>query len=77
MFVGVFVLFLFVSVFVCLGLLFVFFIILVWSFLGCFVPRPGVRSVYKSWLPEMSCELQFVLVTSLYRWISRSLVSHL
>lgn len=55
----------------CLGLL--FFIILVWGFLDCFVPYPRVRSVYKSWLPEISFELQFLLVTSLYRWISWSL----
>lgn len=50
-----------------------FSVILVWGFLGCFVPYQRVRSVYKSWLPEISCELQFLLVISLYRWISQNL----
>lgn len=49
-----------------------FSVILVWGFLGCFVPYQRGRSVYKSWLPEISCELQFLLVISLYRWISQN-----
>lgn len=71
--------------FVCFSFLCVcgFFCLFVWGFffyyfgLGFswlfFFPYLRVRSVYKSWLPEISCELQVLLVTSLYRWISWNL----